>query len=81
MTAPVPRDVVWTFVQQVPTVPVGDGLTVRMNCPGVLTWSVEGGQSTESVIPRVGGAMAGLGRYQITLGPFPLPTTLKFMLG
>lgn len=65
----VPREAVWTFARQVGTIAVGDRLTIRTNCPGVVTWST-GGPPTEAVLPRVGGVMAGLGRHQLALGPF-----------
>jgi len=66
----VPRAVTWTFAQPVDVIQPGDRLVVRTNCPGTLTWRA-GDRPAETVsLAPVGGVMAGVGRCQITLGPF-----------
>ena len=67
----VPHAPVWTLARQVPRIQPGDRLRVRTNCPGMLTWwgDEEGAQEVE--MAAVGGVMAGVRRYQSTLGPFP----------
>lgn len=67
----VPRTVVWSFTEQVSRVQPGDRLTIRTHCPGTLTWWLDdiAGQTAELV--PVGGVMAGVRRYHLTLGPFP----------
>ena len=66
----VPRAVTWTFARPVDVIQPGDRLVVRTNCPGTLTWRA-GDRPAETVsLAPVGGVMAGVGRCQITLGPF-----------
>jgi hypothetical protein len=48
-----------------------DRLTVRTNCPGVLTWREDGREPQTAELVAVGGVMAGIRRYHLTLGPFP----------
>lgn len=67
----VPHAVVWTFAQPVERVERGDRLTVRTNCPGVLTWRLDDGEPQEAGMVPVGGVMAGVQRHHLTLGPFP----------
>ena len=67
----VPHAALWTFTQQTAWVQAGDRLTVRTNCPGVLTWQFDGGQSQVAELLPVGGVMAGRQRYYLTLGPLP----------
>ncbi|MFQ6059087.1 MAG: hypothetical protein ACE5MB_09460 [Anaerolineae bacterium] len=67
----VPHAVVWTFTQQVARIQAGDRLTVRTNCPGVLTWQLDGGEPQTAEMVPTGGVMAGVQRYHLTLGPFP----------
>ncbi|MBI2875555.1 MAG: hypothetical protein HYY20_01590, partial [Candidatus Tectomicrobia bacterium] len=62
---------VWTFAQPVERVERGDRLTVRTNCPGVLTWRLDGGEPQEAGMMPAGGVMAGVQRHHLTLGPFP----------
>lgn len=50
----------------------GDRLTVRTNCPGVLTWQFDGGEPQAAEMVPAGGVMAGVQRYHLTLGPIPL---------
>lgn len=69
----VPHPVLWTFTHPVRRVQAADRLTVRTNCPGVLTWQVDGGEARSSPLAPAGGAMAGVQRYHLTLGPFPTP--------
>jgi len=67
----VPHAVVWSFAQQVSRIQRGDRLTVRTNCPGVLTWWLDGGEPQAADMVPAGGVMAGVRRYHLTLGPFP----------
>lgn len=67
----VPHSVLWTFTNQVNQIQQGDRLTVRTNCPGLLTWELDGGQSQTAEMVPAGGVMAGVQRYHLTLGPFP----------
>lgn len=74
----VPHTVIWTFVQQVKQVQVGDRLTIRTNCPGTLTWHWN--NDAELVVPLapVGGVMAGVRRYQLSLPPTQVPGLVHF---
>ncbi|MBI2486785.1 MAG: hypothetical protein HYW01_07480 [Deltaproteobacteria bacterium] len=67
----VPHAVTWTFTQQVARIQPGDRLTVRTNCPGLLTWQLDSGKSDTANMVPAGGVMAGVQRYHLTLGPFP----------
>lgn len=67
----VPHAVVWTFARQVREVSFGDLLTVNTNCPGELTWRLDGGEARTAALAPAGGVMAGVSRYHLTLGPFP----------
>jgi glycosyl hydrolase family 57 len=67
----VPRVTLWTFTHQVPRVQPGDRLTIRTNCPGALTWWLDGEEPQATKMLPVGGVMAGVQRYHLTLGPFP----------
>lgn len=67
----VPRAVVWSFTQQTAWVQPGDRLTVRTNCPGILTWQLDGGESQAASLLPAGGVMAGVQRYHLTFDPFP----------
>ena len=66
----VPRAVVWTFVRPVPSVQASDRLTIRTNCPGIVTWQLDGREPQQAAMAPAGGVMAGLHRYHLTLGPF-----------
>ncbi len=67
----VPHTVVWTFTNQVTEIQSSDRLTIRTNCPGLLSWQLSGGKFyTEEMLPS-GGVMAGIQRYNLVLGPFP----------
>lgn len=66
----VPHAILWTFTRQTASIQPGDRLTIRTNCPGVLTWwLVDGRQQSVDLLPG-GGVMAGVQRYHLTLGPF-----------
>ena len=65
-----PHAVIWRFTQQLTHLQVGDRLTIRTNCPGQVEWWFDGGAATTTVAQPVGGAMAGIRRYHVTLGPF-----------
>jgi len=67
----VPHAVVWTFAQQTARIQPGDRLTIRTNCPGMLTWWLDGGEPRSAEMAPAGGVMAGVQRYHLTLGPFP----------
>jgi hypothetical protein len=67
----VPHAVVWSFARQVAAIQPGDRLTVRTNCPGRLTWCVDGGEEQSAPLVPAGGVMAGVQRHHVTLGPFP----------
>jgi alpha-amylase/alpha-mannosidase (GH57 family) len=66
----VPRAVVWSFADQAAQVQHGDRLTIRTNCPGTLTWWLDGGAPQTAGVVPVGGVMAGVRRHHLTLGPF-----------
>ncbi len=66
----VPHAVVWTFTQQADRIQRGDRLKAQTNCPGILTWQVDGGDPQSAPLAPVGGVMAGVQRYDLTLGPF-----------
>lgn len=66
----VPHSIVWTFTRQIDQIQPGDRLTVRTNCPGRLTWQVDGGEPHTADLVPAGGVMAGVQRYHLTLGPF-----------
>jgi alpha-amylase/alpha-mannosidase (GH57 family) len=68
----VPHSVVWTFTRPAKSVQPHDRVTVRTNCPGVITWHLDDGQPQSSNLAPVGGVMAGVQRYQWTLGSVAL---------
>lgn len=70
--ATVARSVVWTFTAPVKQLHSGERLAVQTNCPGVLTWWSDTAPPVEGVLAAVGGVMAGVRRYQLSLGPFPM---------
>jgi alpha-amylase/alpha-mannosidase (GH57 family) len=67
----VPRTATWTFSNQITSVQPGDRLTIRTNCPGVLTWNLDDQpEINQQPLTPAGGAMAGVQYYHLTLGPF-----------
>lgn len=66
----VPRTMVWTFAHPVERVGRRDRLVVQTNCPGDLTWRWTDAEETTALDP-VGGVMAGVRRYRITIPPPP----------
>ena len=66
----VPHSVTWTFANQIAKVQPGDRVTVQTNCPGNLSWSVDADKPGNASLMPVGGVMAGVHRYNLTLGPF-----------
>jgi alpha-amylase/alpha-mannosidase (GH57 family) len=75
----VPHVVPWSFTNPVKRIQPGDRLSVRTNCPGILTWRADEGQEQATQLALVGGVMAGIQRYQVTLGPFkPEQRILRF---
>jgi len=67
----VPHKQLWTFTQPLTQISSGDVLTIRTNCPGQLRWSVDDDIEHHASLQAVGGVMAGVQRYLLTLGPFP----------
>lgn len=67
----VPRMLTWTFARQIERIQPDDRLSVRTNCVGTLTWRIDDGEPSTEQMQPVGGVMAGVRRYQLTLGPFP----------
>jgi hypothetical protein len=67
----VPHAALWTFTDPITRVQRRDQLTVRTNCPGILTWRVDDDEPESSPLTPAGGVMAGSHRFHITLGPFP----------
>ncbi|MBI4538290.1 MAG: hypothetical protein HY704_02100 [Gemmatimonadetes bacterium] len=65
--------VTWTFARPVPRVQRADRLRIRTSCPGVLSWRLDDGEARSAEPAPVGGVMAGLRRYDLTLGPFAPP--------
>jgi alpha-amylase/alpha-mannosidase (GH57 family) len=65
----VPHVAVWTFAQPIAQIQPGERLRVLTNCPGVLHWSVDGGETRSEALVPVGGVMAGTHRSQVTLCP------------
>jgi len=67
----VPHAPIWTFARPIRSLQEGDRLIVRTNCAGRLIWRthVDEAWAEANMIPA-GGAMAGLHRYSLTLGPF-----------
>jgi hypothetical protein len=70
-TAIVAHPVVWTFTHPIPKIRHRDQVSIRTNCPGRLTYQVDGGPQQSVALVPVDGVMAGTRRFQITLGPFP----------
>jgi len=66
----VPHATVWTFTDQRAAVQPGDRLTVSANCPGELTWWLDGGAPRSAPLSPAGGVMAGVQRHRLVLGPF-----------
>jgi hypothetical protein len=74
----VPHSLTWTFTNQIGKIQPGDCVTVQTNCPGILNWWTRR-QTRESPLMPVGGVMAGVHRYNLTLGPFsPAEKQLTF---
>jgi alpha-amylase/alpha-mannosidase (GH57 family) len=74
----VPRTVVFMLTAPLERIQPGDRLAVVTHCPGVLSSAVDGGPTGERPLAKVGGVMAGLHRYQVTLGPFGPGQRLRF---
>ena len=66
----VPHAVVWTFSEQAEMVRSTDRLVVRTNCAGRLEWWQSGSHHADDLVP-VNGVMAGVHRFERSLGPFP----------
>lgn len=75
----VQHSVLWTFTRPVPQIQPRDRLTIRTNCPGILTWQYDDRPlHTADLIPA-GGVMAGVHRYHLSLGPVePLVQEVRF---
>jgi alpha-amylase/alpha-mannosidase (GH57 family) len=75
----VPRSPLWTFARPIKEIFVGDALVIRTNCPGVVIWLTSAPvESAETALLPVGGAMAGVRRHQVRIGPFLRPGELVF---
>ena len=68
----VPHKVIWAFTRPVQDIQHLDRLSIITNCPGVLTWKIDSGESNVTEVLPVGGVMAGAQHYLASLGPFPL---------
>jgi alpha-amylase/alpha-mannosidase (GH57 family) len=71
----VEHPVVWTFTHPVMTIRRRDKLTIRTNCEGRVHYQLDDSPEHAAALVPVGGVMAGTRRFQVTLGPFPAPTT------
>lgn len=67
----VPHAALWTFTDQITTMQRRDRLSVRTNCPGILTWRIDEAPFESLPLTPAGGVMAGSHRFHVTLGPFP----------
>ena len=68
----VPHAAVWTFARRISSIQAADCLVVRTHCPGDLEWRSEEEPTWKSAsLVRAGGAVTGLQRFGLTLGPFP----------
>ena len=78
----VARTAVWTFARPVTAILVGDGLVIRTNCPGEISWSLSpSGEAGQTMLSTVGGVFAGVYRHQAQLGPFLAPGELVIRFG
>jgi alpha-amylase/alpha-mannosidase (GH57 family) len=75
----VARTVYWSVTRPVSRIRAGDRLTLQTNCPGVVTWRRGELPQHETALSLVGGVMAGVHRYQATLGPFDEGPALSFV--
>ena len=69
----VAHPVVWTFTRPVSRIRRRDQVSIRTNCPGRLTYQIDDAPEQVASVVAVGGVMAGVRRFQITLGPFQAP--------
>jgi alpha-amylase/alpha-mannosidase (GH57 family) len=68
----VPRIVVWSFEHPFGEIERSDRLAIQTHCRGVLMWAVDDTEVPQRAeLTAVGGVMAGIRRYRLTLGPFP----------
>jgi alpha-amylase/alpha-mannosidase (GH57 family) len=68
----VPKAVLWTLSERPERVQSGDVVVVRTNCPGVLTWQIDGRVPESRELAPAGGAMGGgVRHYQLALDPLP----------
>jgi alpha-amylase/alpha-mannosidase (GH57 family) len=75
-----PHSVIWTSVRPVDRMQPADRLVVRTHCPGSLHHRVDDHPSAITPLSPVGDAVAGRGRYEVTLGPLtaPFPARITF---
>ena len=66
----VAHPVVWTFTHPVAAIRTRDRVAIRTNCPGRLTYRVDDMPEEAATLVPTGGVMAGIRRFQMTLGPF-----------
>ena len=66
----VAHPVVWAFTHPLTTIRPTDRVSIRTNCSGRLTYEIDNVTQQPVTLVPVGGVMAGVRRYQVTLGPF-----------
>lgn len=70
----VPHALVWSHVAPVHEIQEGDDLIVATNCPGSLEWRYDDDIVQHSPLFRASGALGGVGRHRLNLGPIPRGT-------
>jgi alpha-amylase/alpha-mannosidase (GH57 family) len=75
----IPRPVVWTFTRPLTAIRRRDQVSIRTNCPGRVSFGVDGGAEQTAGLVAVGGVVEGARRFQVTIGPFAPPArTVRF---
>lgn len=73
-----PPAAVWTFTRKLASIPRDRTLVIRTNCPGTVTWRLDGGEATRTLLRPTGGVLAGARRQQAAIGPFPAGRAVHF---
>ncbi len=73
----VPRSAVWSFTRPIDELSPGDLLVVRTNCPGTLTWWLDGAEQSRRLV-AAGGAAAGVRRYELSVGSLDRSSHIDF---